>query len=305
MKFTIQYPMHTGFDPRFLEPERMIRFARSAEELGFDAIALTEHPAPSTEWLTGMGHESLDPLTALSFFAGVTTRIRLITYLFILPYRNPLLAAKQATTVDVISGGRLTLAVGAGYLESEFAALGVDFSERNALFDEALDVLQMIWRSEDFHYDGRHFHAAGQIQRPMPVQQPHPPLWFGGNSRTARRRAARIGQGWTPLLIDERTAGMIRTRGLTSPAQLRVAVAELREFAAEAGRDPDTIDVQVDSRLISDMQADPEVLLDAIGEVADAGATWVVVEPPNDDADHAFDVMAQFSDQVIEQSRSA
>lgn len=165
------------------------RVSIAAEQAGFGALAFTEHPAPSHEWLLGGGHDSLDPLPALAFCAAATTTLRVQTYLFVLPYRNPLLAAKQATPLDRLSGGRLTLGLGSGYLRSEFAALGVNFAERNALFDEGVDAMRAIWAGENVAFTGTHFTALGQTQRPRPAPAAAASaLWVG----TARSRGA----GW-------------------------------------------------------------------------------------------------------------
>ena len=136
MKFTLQYPIaHAGYSPAFLAADGIRKVVVAAEAAGFSSIAFTEHPAPSENWMASGGHEILDPLTALALCAVVSSTIRLQTYLLVLPYRNPFLAAKQAATLDVISGGRVIMSVGTGYLRSEFLALGVEFEERNALFD--------------------------------------------------------------------------------------------------------------------------------------------------------------------------
>ncbi len=100
----------------------------------------------------------------------------------VLPYRNPFVVAKAGATLDLLSGGRFTLAVGAGYLKREFAALGVDLDERDELFDEALDVIKAIWTGDDVGFEGRHFSARGVTAHPRPVSDPHPPIWIGGNS---------------------------------------------------------------------------------------------------------------------------
>ena len=106
MKFTVEYPIGSpGYDRAFLEPATMTRFVKAVEALGIDAIAFTEHPAPSKKWLDSGGHESFDPLTGLAYVAASTSTIKLMTYLLVLPYRNPLLAAKQIATTDVLSGG--------------------------------------------------------------------------------------------------------------------------------------------------------------------------------------------------------
>src|SRR5712691_5128289 len=118
MRFTVEYPIGS---PEFLEPGTISRLAAAFEAAGVDAIAFTEHPAPSAKWLGDGGHLTLDPLTALAFCAATTTRLRLMTHLLVLAYRNPLLAAKQIATTDILSGGRLIVGVGGGYLRSEFA----------------------------------------------------------------------------------------------------------------------------------------------------------------------------------------
>lgn len=300
MKYTVQYPLTPGYDPRLLEPETMIKIAQAAEQSGFSAIAFTDHPAPSSDWLAGGGHDSFDPLTALGFVAGVTRTIRLMPYLLVLPYRNPLLVAKQAATVDVLSAGRLIVTVGTGFLQSEFLALGADFAERNALFDEAVEVLRGSWTTPDFRYAGRHFQATGQVQQPPPVQPGGPPLWIGGNSLKVRRRVARYGRGWSPLLVDEAFASRARTEAVATPEQLRIAIAQLREFAHDEGRaDADEIEVQVQSAAVTSMRSSLEQQRDAIGQVADAGATWVVVNPPRRNADAAIEALNRFGAEMI------
>lgn len=300
MRVTVDYPIgSSGYDPDFLAPATVARFAQTLEELGYDAVSFTEHPAPSRKWLAGGGHETFDPLTALAFCAAVTTRLRLMTLLLVLPYRNPLLAAKQIATADVLSGGRTTIAVGAGYLRSEFAALGVDFDERNALVDEALHVLTSLWEGDTFSHDGRHFTAVDQVSLPAPVQRPHPPLWLGGNSRTARERVARHGQGWAPIVTAPQLSTTTRTAALETLDDLRAAVADLRERVTAAGRDPAAVDVQVQWPAAGTMTADPAAALDALAALAAAGATWVCLNPPATDAGRCFDTLAAFAADVL------
>lgn len=190
MHFTVEHPLgRHGCAPELYQGAGLTRFLRAAEDAGFDAVAFTEHPAPSSRWLAAGGHASLDPLAALAFSAAVTTHMRLLTYLLVAPYRNPLLLAKTIATVDQVSAGRLTIGVGSGYLRSEFAALGVEFDERGPLLDEALDVLGRLWTEESYSGTGRHFSVREQVSVPGPVQLPHPPVWVGGNGRNARRRS--------------------------------------------------------------------------------------------------------------------
>jgi probable F420-dependent oxidoreductase len=305
VKFTMRYPMQTGCDPRLFEPGSLARVALAAEAAGFGAIAFTEHPAPSAKWLSNGGHLSFDPLTSLAFVAGVTHAIRLMTYLLVLPYRNPLLLAKQIATLDVLSGGRLTIAAGTGYLRSEYAALGVEFDERNDLFDECAEVLTTAWTQPSYRFSGRHFTALDQALRPAPAQLPHPPLWIGGNSSAARARAARFGQGWTPLIMDEQRAQTTRTPPLTSVRELATAIGDVRRRAAEAARDGAGLDVQVQWAAIDDIAAGYESIADAAWRLAEAGATWAVFEPPGDDLEHTLDVVRVFGAEVIAVTRTA
>ena len=146
MKFTVTYPLSVHpSNPEFLDTANVLRFARAADAAGFDALGFTDHPAPSQKWLDGGGHDALDPFAALGFCAAVTDRIRLMPHVLVLPYRNPFATAKAIATVDLLSGGRFVLGTAAGYLRSEYAALGVEFEERNTLFDEAIEVLRAVW----------------------------------------------------------------------------------------------------------------------------------------------------------------
>jgi probable F420-dependent oxidoreductase len=307
VQFTVQYPLaQSGYDPALRDPATLIRFVQAAEAAGFGAVGFTEHPAPSRKWMAAGGHESFDPLAALAFCAAATTRIRLLTYLLILPYRNPLQAAKTIATVDVLSGGRLILGVGGGYMRSEFAALGAEFDERNEAFDEAVTAMRGIWNTDGFAYQGRHFTALAQTALPRPVQRPHPPFWIGGNSRAARDRVARYGQGWAPLLIGDELARTIRTPPLPTAAALKAGVDEIRDRAARAGRDAGEIaalEVQVESPHSRDL-ADGRPLgahREVVAELAASGATWFVVDPPGDDAGRACDALTQYGEQVIAQ----
>lgn len=280
LRFVYHYAETRGLDGDLLDAGPVGDVAAAAERAGFDAISFTDHPAPGARWLASGGHQSLDPFVALAFAAAATERLRLLTYLAVLPYRNPLLLAKSAASLDKLSGGRLTLGLGAGYLKGEFRALGVDFDERNALFDEALDVLPRHWRGEPFDYQGRHFHARDTAARPRPAQDPIP-IWIGGNAKVSRRRAAERAQGWMPMSGGPELAATARTPVLGSVAELAAAIAEVREQARAAGRS-DPIDVvhSYHGEGLADPVADRERHREAFAELAAAGVTWVVVSAP-------------------------
>src|SRR5271165_4030826 len=199
----------------FLTGDAVGEVAAAFEAAGFDACHVTDHPAPDARWLDGGGHHALDPFVALSFAAAATTSLQLQTYIYVAGYRNPFVSAKSALSLDLLSGGRLTLGVAAGYLKPEFGALGVDFDERNELLEEAIDVMKLAWTGETVTFEGRHFRARGVRMLPRPVADPHPPIWMGGNSTRAIRRAVESCEGWAPF----RSAGLgpsVRTAPVTS-----------------------------------------------------------------------------------------
>jgi probable F420-dependent oxidoreductase len=296
--YTIEHPVgQADCAPELYQQEGLAAFARAAEEAGFNAVSFTDHPAPSLKWLQAGGHASLDPLAALAFAAASTSRIHLMTHLLVLSYRNPLLTAKTVATVDLLSGGRLILGAGGGYLRSEFLALGVDFEERGALFDEALDVLREVWVGEHFSFEGRHFAARGQVSAPAPVQRPHPPIWIGGNGRNARRRVARVAQGWMPLLMGEEMAATARTAPLSTPAELAEAVDELRGLMAASGRDPSDVRIQVQSRHSDHLVHRATSWAEHrhfLGELEEAGATDVIIRVPGHSVTEAIEALDEY-----------
>ncbi|RMH69972.1 MAG: LLM class F420-dependent oxidoreductase, partial [Actinomyces sp.] len=223
-------------------------------------------------------HQSLDPFVALSFAAAVTERLRLLTYLSVAPYRNPCLLAKTAASVDALSGGRLVLGLGTGYLKGEFRALGVDVDERNLLFDEALDVLPRHWSGEPFDYDGTHFTCRGTIGLPRPVQDPIP-IWIGGNAHRTLERVARRARGWMPLVGPAELFGTVRSPAVTGPDDLARRIGRLAELAGDRFGELDIVVPYTDPTLV-DPTRDVERHRDRLGRLAELGATVVVVAPP-------------------------
>ncbi len=237
MRFALGLPTTEVDAPEeFLTGPAIAEMARHAEELGFDAVHVTDHPAGDQQWLETGGHHALDPFVALSFAAGATTTLRVQTHIVVLPYRNPFLTAKSVLSLDVLSGGRLTFGIAAGYLRSEFNALGVDYDERNELFDEALEVMRLALTEDAVAYTGRHFRSRGTTMRPRPVQQPCPPIWIGGNSLRAMRRAVEAADGWCPFPNPASTSPALKTPQLETLDDFGTRVERAREYAAEIGR---------------------------------------------------------------------
>ena len=299
LQFVFHYPETNGSDGDLLDSGALDDVARSAETAGFDALALTEHPIPGARWLHTGGHQSLDPFVALAFAAAATSRLRLLTHLALAPYRNPFLLAKAAATVDKLSGGRMILGLGAGYQKSEFHALGVPLDDRGALFDEVLDCLPLHWKGEPFSYEGRNFDARDVMARPKPVQDPIP-IWIGGNSKAARRRAVERAQGWMPMIGPPELARTTQTPTLANFDDVAVAIREMQDDAEAFGRtEPlDFLSSYSDSTL-TDPKVDVERHLNTLGELEEAGLTWVIVTHARCEPAVLLDWLAAFGSEYI------
>jgi probable F420-dependent oxidoreductase len=179
-------------------PDELVAVARAADEAGFFYVGVCDHVAIPRRLAETMGTTWYDTIATLGLLAGVTTRTRLLSHVAVLAYRHPLVSAKAFATLDHLSKGRVIVGVGAGHVPEEFAQLGVDFRRRGALLDEAIDALSAALGEEfpTFHGPTWSFDDAGQ--GPRPVQQPRPPIWVGGSSPAAIRRAAERGDGWLP-----------------------------------------------------------------------------------------------------------
>lgn len=301
MKFTIEYPIaKVGYDPALVRPDGMTAVARAAEELGYAALAISDHPAPAQKWIDAGGHESLDQAAALGFCAAVTSSLRLMTYSMVLPYRHPLQAAKALSTVDLLSNGRVDVVAGTGYLRSEFLALGAEIEERNDVFDEALRVMRSAWTGEPVHHQGDHFSARGAASLPAPHQAGGPPVLIAGNSARARERAA-AHQGWSPLLISAEAARHSRTAGIGSIDELAQRIDEVRTAARTLQGDAVRIRVQVHSTQAGFIQAPGswEEHRDHLGLLAQAGVDAFVIRPPGAELAVTLDALAQYASEVV------
>ena len=297
MRFTVQLPTErVDRAEEFLSATAVGEMAQAAERAGFDACFVTDHPMPGDRWLASGGHHTLDPFVALSFAAAATSRIRLHTHVLVLPYRNPFLTAKAAASLDVLSGGRLILGVASGYLESEFEALGVDFSERNELCDEAIAALRQVWSTGGLVVEGRHFRATGNTALPRPLQKPHPPIWVGGNSRRAIRRAVELADGWLPFPAPRRFAAHIRTAALRSLDDLAERLAFAREHARAVGRTQplDVCFVPFGLELFGPEPVDPGRFRATVQELEAVGVTWLALSVPCDSRAEYCEKLAAF-----------
>jgi probable F420-dependent oxidoreductase len=216
---------------RVASPEAIRRVAQRAEYLGYDGIWVSDHIVIPESAVERFGSVFYEPLTVLGFAAACTSTIRLGTTVLIVPYRNPLVTAKVLSTLDVLSGGRVTAGMGVGWTEDEFKALGVPFQERGALSDEYIAVFKALWTQDEPAFHGKSVHFDHLAFEPKPLQKPHIPIWIGGNSKRAIRRAVALGDGWHP------------TRPL--PGEVKAGVAYLREVCSQRGRDPSSLMIAV------------------------------------------------------------
>jgi probable F420-dependent oxidoreductase len=273
----------------------------AAEDAGFAAVFTTEHPFPGDRWLASGGHHALDPLVALSFAAGATQRIRLHTNLFVAAYRNPFLAAKTIATLDVLSGGRVILGIGAGYVESEFAALGASFAQRNERTDEAILAMRAAWSGQSVTLQGSTFVAEGNTMLPRPLQRPGPPIWIGGNSKRAIRRAVELGDGWSPFPNPPAASGATRTASLVTAGDLAERLAYAREYSASVGRTKPLEVIFIPRGLDMRRSAgfEPSEVLASCRELAAIGVTWVSVSLPGDTRSEQLAAIARFGETVL------
>jgi probable F420-dependent oxidoreductase len=307
VRFSVQLPTdRVDRGDEFVSAAGVAALARAAEAAGFDACFVTDHPFPGQRWLAAGGHHTLDPFVALSFAAAATERIRVQTNVLVLPYRNPFLAAKAAASLDVLSGGRLVLGVATGYLESEFAALGADLGERNERSDEAIRAMVAAWTGEDVRFEGRHFAARGNTMLPHPAQKPHPPLWVGGNSRRAIRRAVELGQGWIPFPTPARLASHLRTAALESEEDLAARLSYLREHAEKVGRSAplDVCFVPFGLDTSSSGGVDPDEFLETVARLEALGVTWASIGLPARSRAEWCDRVGRFGERILRRVRA-
>jgi probable F420-dependent oxidoreductase len=274
---------------------------RMADDLGLDSVWCNDRvampaaqdgggsePAYAARYGEDRGQHIYEPLIVLAYLAAVTRRVLLGTSVYLLPLRNPVLAARQAVSLDALSEGRLVLGVGVGWLETEFAAVGVPYRERGRRTDEAIAMLKALCGPD----------GAGFL--PKPVQRPHPPLWIGGRSDAAMRRAARAGDAWHPshLTLDE----------------LRRRVPELRAECERAGRSPDDVMVTTRRKLVRDpspadgdaerlLQGDPRAIAATVAELEKVGVAHLIVEIPGSSEGELLDNLDWFGRELLPEVR--
>ncbi len=234
MKLSVEFPSLAYREG----PEGIARMAKAIERIGFDQLDIFDHvvmgyPAagrPKPVYPPKM--PILEALTTLAYAAAVTQRIGLGTEVLVLPQRQPLLVAKQVSTLDVLCGGRMRLGVGIGWQESEYEALGEDFGNRGRRFDEAIALLRAAWGEEQLDFAGEFYNCKAMALEPKPPQGAKLPIWLGGAAPKALQRVGELADGWLATAVEDKASG----------AQM---VQTVRRHAAAAGRDPAGIGLQM------------------------------------------------------------
>jgi probable F420-dependent oxidoreductase len=284
MRFGVFLPV----SGRAAVPEVLTDAARQAETLGFEAVWAAErmvnpwemntrYPYNETDqWFVPPESPFLETLTALTYLAGVTQTIKLGASVIVLPYRHPLFTARVATSIDTLSRGRLILGVGIGWMPEEFEALGLAFKERAGMSEEQLKIFNLLWAEERPSFQGRHYRFGPVAVNPRPVQQPRFPIWIGGESEPAQRRAAKYGDAWFSYFVKT-TAGELATR-----------FAQLQQWTAEAGRDPDAVQlcsvrpIDVTDEPVpqedDSLRGTPEQLIEALRPFSDIGVQHMALQ---------------------------
>jgi probable F420-dependent oxidoreductase len=275
-------------------PDEIARVARQAEDSGFFYVAVCDHTAIPRRLADVMGTTWYDTIATMGWLAGVTTRVRLLSHVYVAAQRHPLRAVKEFATLDALSGGRLVIGVGAGHVVEEFGLFGPPFDERGAALDEAIDAIAVALTDEFPELPGPRWPARDVGIRPRPVQTPRPPIWVGGSSPAALRRAARRGDGWLPQTVR-------RSDMREQVARLLELRHELRAGAPiEIGALPGTFHLgEPDHDLPrGTVSGSPERIAENLAELVEMGVSHLQLRFPSRSVDELCDQMAAFGEQV-------
>jgi len=298
------------------QPDNLASIARFGDQLGFFCMVMPDHVVqPRTVEsrypysVTGdiqqahqtASDERLEQVTTLAWLAGITESIKLVTSVMIIPYRNPILTAKMLSTLDMLSKGRLILGAGVGWMEEEFELLDAPpFAERGAVTNEYLRAFIELWTKDNPKFEGKYVNFSDITFLPKPVQKPYPPIWIGGQSKPAIRRAAQIGDCWHPV-------GAIPAAPL-EPEELAENLVLLRDYANKAGREPSTIQVSVKAPLYDSgdssgprrrFTGSADAVRQDVQTYSDVGVTHLIFDFRTADPHQTEDRMAQFAEEVM------
>ena len=294
-------------------PDNLVSLALRAEDLGYSSVWVSDHiilprsvdsfyPYASDGVATFIPDEPYyEPIATLNFLAGSTTSIKLGTHVLIIPYRNPVLTAKMLSTLDVLSKGRLILGAGVGWMEEEFEALGLDyFDQRGAVTNEYLEIYKELWTKDRPTFNGKFFDIGEIGFLPKPFQTPHPPIWIGGHSQPALRRAAQYGDGWMPIGL--------RPPAILEPEELADKINIIKDLSIKFGRAEDSVTpcfsthISIKDQPTSDrpmMQGIPEQIAADLRLYQDVGVQNFIVSFPASSLSEQQESMERFTREVI------
>jgi probable F420-dependent oxidoreductase len=274
---------------------------------GIDAGFVTDHPAPSSRWLGGGGHPTLDPFVALTALASASPRLLLHTHILVLAYRNPFVVAKAAASLDALSQGRFVMGIGTGYSKPEYAAVGVNFEDRGAITDESIAIMRKAWSGEPVAHESPRFTARDTVVLPRP-HNGDIPIWAGGNARRAVRRAVELCEGWCPFPASGVVTKTARTEELATIAQLAALIDYAKEHGEAVGRTkPLTICMgrMGEASLTPGNASDAARAVEDYAEMAALGVSWTTIGVPAPSLDAFIDNLAWLGEAVIAPARKA
>jgi len=299
-------------------PQSMATLARQGEELGFAIISVSDHIiipkaiasiypySESGAWAGSPTGECMEQLSLLSFLVGVTSSARLLTSVMVLPHRPPVLTAKSLATIDVLSNGRLIVGCGVGWMREEFETIGApSYDARGSVGDEYIRAFKELWTSDNPTFEGKYCRFANVAFAPKPVQKPHPPIWVGGESPAALRRAGRLADAWYPIGSNPRFP-------VGTPEQFAAYAARVKRHAQESGRDPSTLDFAYSANWHNDQQAltlpngerrpltgTPQQIVDDIKRYEEVGVRHLHVNLQGDTLAQTLERMQRFADRIM------
>jgi probable F420-dependent oxidoreductase len=285
-----------------VSPEALAGWTQLAETLGYHFVMISDHVAMTPDVVARYPAPFYDPFVTLAWLAGATRRVELGTTVVILPYRHPLLTARLAANVDRLSGGRFIFGVGVGWAKQEFEALGVPFERRGAISNDYLAAIKTAWTTDRASYTGAHVSFRDVRTGPRPVRSPHPPIWVGGASDAAMRRAVRFGDAWHPIRVR---LPWLRDTGL--PALRRIADQEGRPLPALCPR----IRLRITDATLADAQriageGSLEQVHADLQALAGLGTSHVLLDTYTDDPEAtrhhepAWRMLATLAEQVVD-----
>jgi len=299
-------------------PQNLARLAHQGEELGFAIISVSDHiiipkaiasTYPYNESGTFAGSptgECLEQLSLLSFLVGVTSSAKLLTSVMVLPHRPPVLTAKMLATIDVLSNGRLIVGCGVGWMREEFEAIGAPaYDERGTVGDEYIRAFKELWTSDNPTFEGKYCRFANVAFAPKPLQKPHPPIWTGGESPMALRRAGRLANAWYPIGSNPRFP-------VATPEQFADYATTVKHHALESGRDPSALSFAYSTNWYTDQQAltlpngqrrpltgTPQQIADDIKGYQEVGVRHMMVNLQGETLEQTLERMQRFADRIM------